>query len=187
MLFSRRSAEKKVLSGRNSYSEVERLIRESRELLIVSPYIDEYYARFLASHSGGRKITVLSSSLDEAAKRIIGRSFSAYSFALFIFAGIAELSIGILFSAYVYALAAVVITLLSGYLLSWKSSGIRLKVPKRFIHAKMYVSDKEAITGSANLTYRGMHKNVEMIEILGDKPSVDKLREEFWKMWKDYP
>jgi len=38
-----------------------------------------------------------------------------------------------------------------------RPKNIRLKVPKEFIHAKFYVGDNEAITGSANLTYRGMH------------------------------
>ena len=60
---------------------------------------------------------------------------------------------------------------------------IRLKAPKEFVHAKMYVGDETAIEGSANLTYNGMHKNVEQISVTRNEKKIAELKEQFWKLW----
>jgi len=52
------------------------------------------------------------------------------------------------------------------------------------LHAKMYIiDDKIAITGSANLTERGMYGNYEHIDIKMDPSSVLRIYNEFAKLW----
>lgn len=52
------------------------------------------------------------------------------------------------------------------------------------LHAKIYIIDgKIAITGSANLTERGMYGNYEHIDIKMDPGSVLRIRNEFIKLW----
>ena len=177
---------KRLLSGRSSYSEVERLIMNGRELCIVSPYIDSYYARLLSRNSGGKRVFILSSSIDKEAAKLIGRRFSLSKFVLFLALMAVELYIGAGLGNYILAMAATLATLGAGILLSWTGSGISLRIPKRFVHAKMYISESRAITGSANLTYRGMHSNVEMIEVIDDRETVERMKRMFWKMWKEY-
>jgi hypothetical protein len=53
-----------------------------------------------------------------------------------------------------------------------------------FPHAKIYVIDSEhAISGSANLTYNGMHSSVENLTIAETKDEVQKIRNDFINMW----
>ncbi len=179
--------EHEKVSGSESYRYVEPLIRRGGEVCIVSPYIDEYYAGFLSRNSIGKHIYIISSSMDKEAVRILSKRFSVLRFLLAILLSVIELYIGVLYGIYVYALLAIALTLIIGYFASITGNrSISLVMPKRFVHAKMYISEKEAITGSANLTYRGMHKNVEMIEIMHDNGSVESMRNTFWKMWKEY-
>jgi len=168
------------------YKHVEKLIMRSKNLFIVSPYIDEYYARFLLRHARNKKIYIISSSPEEKAKKILTKGgFPSLTLLLSV----------IIFSLY-YLLWLVGLSytpiLIIGFLFfvlfilrlsTMGPKNIRLKVPKEFIHAKFYVGDNEAITGSANLTYRGMHKNIEHLEIRNDPNYVKKLKAEFWRMW----
>ena len=58
-----------------------------------------------------------------------------------------------------------------------------------FVHAKMYIIDDVAYTGSMNLTVSGVEKNVEIIQ-RHENEGVKKLEEEFIKIWeisKDIP
>ena len=64
-----------------------------------------------------------------------------------------------------------------------KGSKVELRKPKGFVHAKFYIGDNEAIQGSANLTYNGMHKNLENISIIRNERDIEKLRKEFYKIW----
>ena len=179
--------EHEKVSGSESYKHVEPLIRKGREVCIVSPYIDEYYARFLSRNSLGKRIYIISSSMDKEAIKILGKRFSILHFLLAILLSAFELYMGILYGLYAYALLAVALTLIIGYFTSVTGNrNISLVIPKRFVHAKMYISENEAISGSANLTYRGMRRNVEIIEIMHDKDSVESMRRTFWKMWKEY-
>ncbi|MEB3755807.1 MAG: phospholipase D family protein [Caldisphaeraceae archaeon] len=53
------------------------------------------------------------------------------------------------------------------------------------LHAKMYIIDEKlAITGSANLTERGMYGNYEHIDIKMDPKSVLEINNEFNKLWE---
>jgi phosphatidylserine/phosphatidylglycerophosphate/cardiolipin synthase-like enzyme len=125
--------------------------------------------------------------MDKEAIEILGKRFSVVRFLLAILLSAVELYLGILYSLYAYALIAVALTLIAGYFASITGNrNISMVMPKRFVHAKMYISENEAISGSANLTYRGMHRNVEMLEIMHDKESVESMSSTFWKMWKEY-
>ncbi len=54
------------------------------------------------------------------------------------------------------------------------------------LHAKIYIIDeKYVVTGSANLTLRGMRHNIEHVEVKMDKNSINELNKVFNKMWKD--
>ena len=55
-----------------------------------------------------------------------------------------------------------------------------------FVHEKLYISDTVAIVGSANLTYAGMHKNVEHIQMVDDKNEITELKEHFNSLWSKY-
>jgi len=168
------------------YKHVEKLIRSSKNVFIVSPYIDEYYARFLLKHARNKKIYIISSSPEEKAKKMLTKGgfpsltllLSVIMFLFYYLLWLAGLSyVSVLIIGFLFF--ALFIVRLS----TMKPKNIRLKVPKEFIHAKFYIGDNEAITGSANLTYRGMHKNIEHLEISSDPDYVEKLRAEFWRMW----
>jgi len=168
------------------YKHIEKLIRRSKKLFIVSPYIDEYYARFLLKHAHNKKIYIISSSPEEKAKKMLTKGgfpsltllLSVIMFSFYYLIWLAGLSyVPVLIIGFLFF--ALFIVRLS----TRRPKNIRLKVPKEFIHAKFYVGDNEAITGSANLTYRGMHKNIEHLEISNDPNYVEKLKAEFWRMW----
>jgi phosphatidylserine/phosphatidylglycerophosphate/cardiolipin synthase-like enzyme len=81
--------------------------------------------------------------------------------------------------------------LLFGILL-WKytrgmNARLHLKVVSSdFIHEKLYISDTIAITGSANLTYSGMHRNIESINITKNLEEVERLKKHFDRLWQTY-
>ncbi len=52
------------------------------------------------------------------------------------------------------------------------------------LHAKLYIVDRRyAITGSANLTVRGMKYNIEHVEIKMDERSISEFIESFERLW----
>lgn len=54
----------------------------------------------------------------------------------------------------------------------------------RLMHAKCFIFDKKSATlGSHNLTSNAMVKNIEISNIINDKPSVDRLSEYFETLW----
>ena len=65
------------------------------------------------------------------------------------------------------------------------NENLEVRVTDR-LHAKIYIVDNQvAITGSANLTERGMHGNYEHIDIKLDPQSVSTIRKQFEKLWKN--
>lgn len=181
-------------SGTDSYKYVEKLIKQGKQVFIVSPYIDLYYAKFLLRHSAGKHISIISSSIDSKAERLLSRgSFPGKTLAmLIILAGLDYLTyeIGIGISALLGLLPVLIfITILLAVVFAYKlrhskPEGIKLKIPKEFVHAKFYVNEKTAISGSANLTYRGMHKNVEHLQINYGKREIDSLLDDFRSLWR---
>ncbi len=172
--------------GRESHRYVEDLIRNGKEICIVSPYIDAYYASFLRKNAFRKKIYILSSSLDPTAKKIL--QAEGFTLGVFVFAAL----VAIMDVLFLYArlmniellLASVGIVLLRIAIFRiFDKNMIRIRIPHNFVHAKIYVSGKMAVSGSANLTYRGMHSNIEHIEVTRDRSAVERLRKEFWELW----
>ena len=173
-------------TGKSSYKYVERLLRESRELLIVSPFIDAYYAKMLRSCGSRKRIRIISSSIDAMARKLLetGRPIGPFLSLLFLIAAFDYLAYLLSFLLVYILPASAIIVLIAFAAMLNNDNHIELKVPKEFVHAKMYISDRECILGSANLTYRGMHLNTEHIEVKKDAVEVDRLRSEFWKIWR---
>lgn len=168
--------------GKESYRHVERLIDSGREILIISPYIDDYYASFISKRAHGKKFHILTSSIEVNAKKRITNSSSGIGLfaAIAIATGIFEFAIK-LKPLFVILIPAMI--MLSYLLIRPGRNSVDIKVPRKFVHAKLYVSEKNAVSGSANLTYSGMHKNMEHIEVTFDSDQVKKLRDEFWDAW----
>ncbi len=60
-------------------------------------------------------------------------------------------------------------------------------VKPTFVHAKIYIADNErAISGSANLTYSGLHSNVESLSIAETKEEVQQIEMEFRRIWMEF-
>jgi len=171
-------------SGNASYRHVERLLKREKNLLIISPYIDDYYASYLLRNSRGKRIYIISSAMREGAvRKLRGRNLGgAARFAFLVAAANAAFLIfGVLFWTFIVISSIAAIAYL---LYSFRgSSNIALKVPKGFVHAKMYIGDETAIEGSANLTYQGMHKNIEHIDIISDKVRISDLKKQFMEIW----
>ncbi|MEM0142603.1 MAG: phospholipase D-like domain-containing protein [Candidatus Parvarchaeum sp.] len=183
-MFFDKKIDAQYYSGSNSYIYVEKLIKDSKELLIVSPYIDEHYAHFLISNSRGKKIKVISSSLDKKAERILTQGITVR----YLIFGLIFFAIANMFEYLMFGINEVFIIGTSLFLIIFlvifpKGSKVEFRKPKGFVHAKFYIGDNEVIQGSANLTYNGMHKNVENISIIHDEKDIEKLRKEFYKLW----
>lgn len=173
-------------SGSNAGRHLDELLKHRGSLLIVSPYIDAYYAKILLKLSGRRKINVITSSADEDALKLLGKGGSVLWIAAYVL-----LSVLILYAMGIagitgYYLLIALIPVMIGTLKHWRiRRNISLKVPKRFVHVKMYIAEGMAMTGSANLTYKGMHKNVEHVTVTYSEDEIKKLRAQFWEMWND--
>ncbi len=170
--------------GSDSFRHVEPMLRRSRELLIVSPYIDDYYASMLASDSSKRSVYVISSSIHAGtAKRLGGSRLGDAALAVFVLFAINALMLLLHAFVVLVALASALISMYAVWFALRRKSAVRLKVPKRFVHAKMYIGDGMAVVGSANLTYAGMHRNVEEVRVVTDGKEVEAMRRSFWRLW----
>ncbi len=171
-------------SGSESYRYVEKLLESEKNILIVSPYIDNYYAKYLVAHAGGKRMYVISSAIQQKAEKILrGGGFremaAAALSAIFL----------ILIAASFFVLYLVFIAIPLGAIIFWfrlqseRRANVHLKIPKRFVHAKMYIGDGCAVEGSANLTFSGMHRNIESIRMVSDAGEISEMKGQFWKMW----
>lgn len=174
-------------TGSDCHRYVDRLIRSSKELMIVSPYVDQYYADILRRSSGGKKVLLISSSIDWRAAKELGRRRHIFIFAalsiLLAMLDISELYVNSLTFANLFA-TVFLIGVLALFLLRG-GGNVQLRKPLKFVHMKLYISESQAIQGSANLTYNGMHRNVEHIEIISDPSVINALRKEFMELWKN--
>ncbi len=172
-------------SGHESYRYVEKIIKNGRNICISSPYIDRYYAAFLLRNCAGKQIRIIASSIDsDAARMLRGGGVRLWPFKLSAFVIIMDAFLYLLHAAGLALIAAsVALIACSLFFVRMKSRGISLKVPREFVHAKMYIAETEAASGSANFTYRGMHKNVEHIDVVTDPKDVKELRRQFQSIW----
>lgn len=175
-------------SGSSSYRYIDRLLKRGNEIRIVSPYLDSYYATAIRRMARSKRFRILASSIDPDARKVLGRGFPVMGLALCFFTSTAaSYLLYSLFQSVAYVIGVFILFLIClelSILFSTGSRNVQLKVPAEFIHAKMYIAEREAIVGSANLTYKGTHRNVEHIEIVHDQKRVDGLRRDFDRLWK---
>jgi phosphatidylserine/phosphatidylglycerophosphate/cardiolipin synthase-like enzyme len=177
-------------SGPSSYKFVDNLIKKSKgKLLIVSPFIDKYYARFLLNMTGGKNIYVVTSNSGgnkDAINLLRKASIEAI---------LESLIVVILFDIimFYFRLYTVFLIVNIPFFAMWFLtiyrrrkilSKIHIKViTKQFVHEKLYISDTQAIVGSANLTYKGMHSNIEHIEITDELKRIKEFKKHFDQLW----
>ncbi len=172
--------------GMDNYRQVERLISHGKEVYIVSPYIDPYYAAMIRRYAHRKRFYIISSSIESKARQILESKGSWLGVALFV--AIVALVLWVLFALSLLNLDIALVALVAviariAVFKIFSRNRIRLKVPRRFVHAKMYISERMAISGSANLTYKGMHSNVEHIDIAYGPKEILDFKKEFWRMW----
>ncbi len=175
-----------MYSGSSSYRYVDPVIRgRSRALMVCTPYIDKHYIKILIKESRRKKVLLISSKASEEKLKRLKRSginkdalFFSALYAVFLFAIYPDwIGFYLLFlTPLLLALAAV----------AWSFKGnMRVKIIKdRFVHEKLYINDRAGITGSANLTFQGMHVNVEHIDIVSDPDKLKALRKHFLELWE---
>jgi phosphatidylserine/phosphatidylglycerophosphate/cardiolipin synthase-like enzyme len=178
-------------SGDQSHRFVDDLIAEKGDLFIITPYIDAFYAeRLLRSRS--RKVRVITSGAPNNSEALAVLSRGRKPWIRFV--GIYFLILaGLLCLAHFYTAAilcgvvcvlSVLWIVLRRMILRKGQLKIEVKVVKNlFVHEKIYIGTDNAIVGSANLTYNGMHKNIEHIEIISDPSRVAELKSHFNRLW----
>ncbi len=183
-------------SGNSSYKYINQLIDNGdRELLVVSPYISNHYTKMLLKVCGRKRIRVITSEISlgyrgSMLKGITNKGLGGYINAILYFAALDAI---VVYLKYAYLVSIITLLLLISLLLTMRrrekvSKNIKLKTTgEEFVHEKLYISDSMAIVGSANLTYNGMHKNIEHIEVIKDGKEIAKLKEHFDSLWHRYP
>jgi hypothetical protein len=62
-----------------------------------------------------------------------------------------------------------------------------LNKEKAFVHSKIYIVDRQyAFSGSANLTYNGLNRNVERLDIAENTEELRDLETDFIKVWFEF-
>jgi len=188
-----RVARDQSYSGDSSYKFVDGLIdRGGSTLRVVSPFIGRSYAERLLRAARRRRVYVITSGSNgnNDAIRLLAKGKGAGI--LKPAAYLTALSALLYFLKY-YLFAALSVLVLalfvySGFATRRKGmSNLHVKVvTNRFIHEKLYLTEEEAIVGSANLTHSGMHKNIEHIDVTRDRSKITELTDHFDEMWGKY-
>ncbi len=176
--------------GSDTHKYINAMIGSSKRMYIISPYVDVHYAKFMARRTRSTEFYIISSSMDEDARNMLERGGSKIVLSVYLILSLFLLYLELAIGIRSYLLAFSVLPIFWGigrYLSGTRSKRrIHIKVPRQFVHAKMYISDNQAISGSVNLTYKGTHSNVEHIEISRDPEEIERMQEQFWEMWKKY-
>ncbi|MCL4365291.1 MAG: phospholipase D family protein [Candidatus Marsarchaeota archaeon] len=170
--------------GIDTHKYINGLINSAGDILIVSPYIDDYYARMLSDSGSDRRFYIIASSIEqEVSRRLSGRK-SPFAVLGYMLLSMLLVSVSTLAGLGLMLIIPSLIPAAIGlFKYSSRKQNIVLKVPRQFVHAKIYISDNMAITGSANLTYKGTHRNLEQISITYNSDEISRLRGQFWDMW----
>ena len=182
-----------IYSGDKSYKIVEKLLYgRGRSLRIVSPYLSRYYVRKLiriARKKSVRLITTARTAKDERElRRYLGRTgLSVWLKALVTL--LAIIAVSVLAGLVVLAMVAAQVLAVFAMLLAVSAARGKPRIEVRFVrgvfvHEKLYISETQAITGSANLTWSGMHKNVEHLEITSNPERIRALADHFQELWE---
>ncbi len=188
----RRASQSRGYSGSDTHRHIDRLINDNSSVLkVVSPFITPDYAGMLQRVSKRKRVYILTSRAQSAkqdeAISIMQSKRRVMSYKIIL--GLALVLLGtIALKLFLYsAISAAALVLAAALWLRRPRSNLRLKVvTSRFIHEKLYLSDRSAIVGSANLTYAGTHKNIEHIEIIDDRARINELSEHFDELWGTY-
>lgn len=181
-------------SGDSSYKYVDNLIKNSDpELMIVSPYISDYYTKRLMDKSNNKRIRIVTSESSMSYKnallnKYVAESTKGYLKALGFFLLLDLISIYLQFSYTTIILTALLLILVLLTYRKYKKTdkNLRVKVAKsKFVHEKLYIGRDTAIVGSANLTFNGMHRNVEHIDVIKDQRRIAELRAHFETLWSN--
>ncbi len=175
-------------SGQDSYRQVDPMIAHARRLMIISPYISNGYARALAARaaSGASVRVITSESAVGGSSILIGNYGMTHVRAVLFLVLLDAISIylGFVYTTIIISFMIAVLGVLSFARRRGISLNMSVKVSRdKFVHEKIYLSDDMAITGSANLTYSGMHRNVEHIYVIRDPARVKELRAHFEGLW----
>jgi len=180
-------------SGHNSYRYVEPVLKEkSDELMVISPYIGDDYARMLVDLGKSKRVRVITSEYSAGVKGYAKRYSKESLFEhlkpiilMFILIGAA---IYLRFYEVLAVLIVILLILLSLTYVKYKRtrhSNFEVRLPyERFVHEKMYISRRSAAVGSANLTFSGMHSNLENVQLTTDREKIDEFRDHFDKLWE---
>ncbi len=183
---------KTAYSGNESYKQIDKLLKNSSKLKIISPYISLFYAKKLENYSKFKKIYLITakptSKSDLIAFKYLTKlnnimffiKLSIYFTILEIFALVLRFYLVALILFAIFLITLSIFRLIYG---SITHSNISIKTSKQFIHEKIYISNNSAIVGSANLTYSGTHKNIEYIELIKDKEKIAALEKHFDSLW----
>ncbi|MCL5680311.1 MAG: phospholipase D-like domain-containing protein [Candidatus Marsarchaeota archaeon] len=182
----------RAISTESSYKAVDKLLfSKGRNLYIISPFVSEYYLKMLKRLSSRKNVYLITSessyskAVEYAGSRLAGTPKISH-------AAIVAATVALTALAKQYMIALLAIDMLGiwaafftvAMLSPKRKSRMHVKIVRgNFVHEKVYIGENRAITGSANLTYSGMHKNTERIEIIDDKKEVKELRRHFEDMW----
>ncbi|MCL5430110.1 MAG: phospholipase D-like domain-containing protein [Candidatus Marsarchaeota archaeon] len=181
-------------SGDSSYKLIDQLIEErGGTLRVISPFISPSYARKLIKEASRKKVYVITSatgydSNKQAAGMLLKKGKRYHIRPIFYMAMlfIAGIYVGVyLFSALM--VLAIAIAIFANYTMNRsRSSNLNVKIARgKFVHEKLYLTDKSAIVGSANLTYAGTHKNIEHIELIKDRDKIREFSRHFESLWNE--
>ena len=177
-------------SGSESYRFVERLMcNGSPTLKIVTPFLSAYYAKMLLEVARKKRVyLIVAGGSDKGngdAIRMLSGGRRGVNGKLALYSAGVGAVFAYLNYYWVTALAALLFVAIIYFGLSNRNvKNLSLKVARgRFIHEKLYITESEAITGSANLTYAGMHKNIEHIDVIKDQRKIDELSRHFDQLW----
>ena len=181
-------------SGKNSYKLMDDfLLSKGRSLMIISPYISEYYINKLLKESKKSRIYIITSNKNEGVHAKKYYHLPIMGYIKLLASALVVGAVSLFFGYYVLSLLIIqmIILITIPYaiifvkILFSRDQKMEIRISKAFIHEKIYIAEKSAITGSANLTYSGMHKNIEHIEAITDKKRIAELRAHFNSLWKN--
>ncbi len=170
-----------------------------RSLDIVSPYLSPKYSQLLLSKAkSGVVVRVLTSNSSglrhQQALAMLGPSSELYfSNPKFRYCLVAIIGIGVVVSSLfgaiplvLSAMAALIVIVFGVRKRPRSQYGLRVKVApaNQLVHVKLYIVDKQvAFSGSANLTYSGMSRNIERLEVKTFPEEVKQEVNTFAALW----
>ena len=182
-----------LYSGSASYREVEKLLYgRGRGLSIVSPYLSRYYIRKLAAIARRKRVRLITTSRTAREEHELRKYLSRGSHSIWLKAFAALflfIALSLLAGSELIALMAAQVLAVDSMLLVVNAARRKHNIEVRFVkgvfvHEKIYISERQAITGSANLTWSGMHKNIEHLEMTSEPDRIRALSAHFQELWE---